>query len=99
MARSAAAMGVSQKDYIAGLIASKGCPRTSILDMCPNGNRGPSILAWACARNIRSWVALDDAAPEHMAGAEFRTVRTDPERGLTDADVERAAEMLLTDMF
>ncbi len=94
--RSAALFGVSQLDYVASLVRRSGAPRADFLSACIDGDRGPSIIAWvrAHAQIVSSWVAVDDAPVGYMGDAEHRTVRTDPEHGLRDVDVERAVSML-----
>lgn len=101
VARSALAVGLSQLDYVASLVRRRGAPRAELIDRCPDGDRGPSIIAWvrAHAHEVRSWVAVDDAAAVYMGDAEYRTVRTDENFGLQDEHVDRAVEMLCTDMY
>lgn len=80
-------------------LGRRGAPHASVIDRCPDGDRGPSILDWLRWNQetrafgpVRSWIALDDC--REMGEAEPRTVRTDPAVGLTDADVDRALSML-----
>lgn len=82
-------------------LRSRGAPSANVIDRCPDGDRGPSIIDWlnwnerAAERwhpRVESWVALDDCTD--MGEAEPRTVRTDSRVGLTDANVDLALSML-----
>ena len=73
-----------------GLPASLGVtPRLSTLE----GGRAAEILAWAAERDDISWVAIDDLDLTADLPSEF-FVQTDPGRGLTMADAERAIALL-----
>ena len=59
-------------------------------------NRGHGILQWYSHKDVDKYVVLDDEIfPDYKAyGVTNHLVLTDPEVGLTDADVDKAIEML-----
>jgi hypothetical protein len=56
--------------------------------------RGAQIRRWLTEHPVEAWAAVDDQRLQLGRGEEWRHVRTDPTRGLTDEDAARLAAIL-----
>jgi hypothetical protein len=59
--------------------------------------RGEEISAWLSIQNEREnirYVILDDYPPLHFCGHEKHLVTVDPQKGLTESDVDKAVKIL-----